>query len=58
MEAIRLELMTANYWEHYRYFHELTQSLPLDHPKRHKYYETIERLSKELNDFKDAIKTK
>ncbi len=34
MKAIELELLEANYWEHFKFAKDLSLYLPLNHPKR------------------------
>jgi len=48
MDKIKLELLEANYWEHFKYAKDLSLFLPLDHPKRTKIEKEINKIREEI----------
>jgi len=49
---IKLEILEASYWEHYKYAKDLSLYLPLKHPKRLLLEEEINKLIEEINKLK------
>ena len=43
-DQIKLELRTANYWEHFKYEADLARFLPPEHPKRQELVAEYNRL--------------
>jgi hypothetical protein len=43
-----LEILTASYWEHFKYAKELAQYLELNHPKRIKIEAELNKILKEI----------
>lgn len=51
-DAIKLEILESNYWEHFKYAKDLAYYLPIDHPKRKKAETEVNRLSEEIRKLK------
>ena len=47
-EKLKLEILNANYWEHFKYAKDLAGFLDFDHPKR-------KRIETKLNEMVDEI---
>ena len=45
-----LEILKANYWEHFKYAKDLQLILPLKHPKRVKYETILNEMILEINE--------
>ncbi|NJO63437.1 MAG: hypothetical protein HC836_36095 [Richelia sp. RM2_1_2] len=58
MNKHRIQILEANYWEHYKFAKDIAMFLPIDDPKRIIYNEELDRLLKELNELKDATNKK
>ncbi len=57
MANIKLEILQANYWEHFKFAKELGMYLTIDHPQRIKIEEELNKMQKELEQLKnDNIK--
>lgn len=50
--SIKLELLKASYWEHYKAAKDLAMILPVEHPKRKKMEKTVNDLSEEIQNLK------
>ena len=44
MNEIEYEILTYNYWEHFKYLKDVSLILPIDHPKRKK----LEKITNEI----------
>lgn len=53
MEIIRLEILEASYWEHFKIAKDLAMYLPLHHPKRLLLEQELNKMIKEINEIKD-----
>ena len=49
---ISLELLEANYWEHFKFSKELAMYLPLKHPKRIKIDNAMAQMVEQLKELK------
>ncbi len=47
-----LEILEANYWEHFKYAKDLSLFLPLNHSKRVQLEEELSKMIQEINDIK------
>lgn len=47
-----LEILEANYWEHYKYAKDLAQFLPLNNPKRLLLEKEMSKMIEEINNKK------
>lgn len=50
-----LEILEASYWEHYKFAKELALFLPLNHPKRLKVENEMNRLLEKINEKKIKV---
>lgn len=50
-----LEILEASYWEHYKFAKELSLFLPLNHPKRLKVENEMNRLLEKINEKKIKV---
>jgi len=48
-----LEILEYSYWEHFRFAKDIALILPIEHPKRKKVEEELNRLQKRLQELKD-----
>lgn len=55
MKKIKLELLEASYWEHYKMAKDLALYLPLNHPKRAKLEVELNKMIKEINELKNDL---
>jgi hypothetical protein len=53
VQEIRLEILEASYWEHFKFAKDLSLYLPLDHPKRKVLESEINKLLHEINSIKE-----
>lgn len=54
MNEIKLEILTASYWEHFKYAKDLSMVLPLSHPKRVKAEKAVNDIQTEIQALKAA----
>lgn len=47
-----IEILEANYWEHYKFAKDLAMFLPIEHPKRLKIESEMNVLLKKINEIK------
>ncbi len=52
MNQIEIEILTANYWEHFRYAKELSFILPIEHPKRKSLDIEMNKMLEKINKYK------
>lgn len=52
----KLELLQANYWEHFKYAKELAMYLDINHPKRVKIEKATNNMIEEINELKAQCK--
>ncbi len=50
MDSIKHEILSASYWEHFKFAKELSLILPIEHPKRR-------LVNKNLNEISESIKS-
>ena len=50
MNNIKLDILNASYWEHFKFAKDLALILPLDHPKRKRVEAEVDRIQKEILD--------
>lgn len=49
MKQIKLEILEANYWEHYKYAKDISYIFSVSHPKRVQMEETLRIMISEIN---------
>lgn len=49
---IKLEILSSNYWEHFKYAKDLALILPLNHPKRIRIQNALDKMIKEIHSLK------
>lgn len=52
MTQIKLEILEANYWEHFKMAKDIALYLPLNHPKRVKIENEIKKILNTINSLK------
>lgn len=55
MSQIKLEILEASYWEHFKSAKDLASYLPLVHPKRKKLETELNRINEEIHKLKEKI---
>ena len=50
MKEIKLQILNANYWEHFKCAKELAGFLPLNHPKRVRVESELNKMILEINE--------
>ncbi len=48
MEEIRRQILSANYWEHFKFSKELSLILPINHPKRKLIDKNLNEINKRI----------
>ena len=48
----KLEILQANYWEHFKFAKELAMYLPVDDPQRVRIENELNKMQKELEELK------
>ena len=56
MAANKLEILEANYWEHYKFLKDVSMFLPLDDPKRVNLEKELSNMLKQINEIKNELK--
>ena len=56
--SIRLELLEYSYWEHFKMAKDLEKMLPLDHPKRIKIENELNKIALEMAELEKKQKSK
>lgn len=51
-----IEILEYSYWEHFRYAKDIALILPIEHPKRKKVEDELNKLQKRLQELKDNKK--
>ena len=51
-----IEILEYSYWEHFRFAKDIALILPIEHPKRKKVEDELNRLQKRLQELKDNKK--
>jgi len=49
---IKLQILEANYWEHYKYAKDLSFIFPIDHPKRLLLESNLNNMLEQINKLK------
>jgi len=49
MSDSQIEILLANYWEHFKFAKDLAMIYPIDHPKRIKVENEVNEIQKLLN---------
>lgn len=52
MNEIKLEILTASYWEHFKMAKDLALTVPIGHPKRVKIENALNEIQAEINELK------
>lgn len=58
MSSIRLQILEANYWEHFKFQKDLAGFYPINHPKRIMVYTVMRVLLEEINHLKNVTQEK
>ena len=53
---IRLEIMLANYWEHFKISKDLSLIYPVDHPRRKEVETSMAELQAEIHKLETELK--
>ena len=48
-----IEILEYSYWEHFRFAKDIALILPIEHPKRKKVEDELNKLQKRLQELKD-----
>jgi len=56
MDRIRIEILEYNYWEHFKAIKDIALILPIEHPKRKKLENEVNKILKELHELKSVGK--
>lgn len=51
-----IEILEYSYWEHFKYAKDVALILPIEHPKRKKVEDELNKLQKRLQELKDKNK--
>jgi hypothetical protein len=51
-ENIKLQILEANYWEHYKHAKDLSFIFPIDHPKRLLLESNLNNMIEQINKLK------
>lgn len=51
-----IEILEYSYWEHFRFAKDIALILPIEHPKRKKVEDELNKLQKRLQELKDKNK--
>ena len=54
MDRIRIEILEYNYWEHFKAIKDIALILPIEHPKRKKLENEVNKILKELHELKSV----
>ena len=52
IDDLELEILSANYWEHFKFAKDIALILPLKHPKRVKLAIELNEMSDKMNNLK------
>lgn len=55
-QTIKLQILEANYWEHFKFAKDISFFLPLDHPTRLKLELELSKMIQEINQIKSEQK--
>ncbi len=56
MNAIEIEILEYNYWEHFKHAKDLGLILPIGHPKRVSLENELTKISNKIHNLKNAHK--
>ena len=54
MDRIRIEILEYSYWEHFKALKDIALILPIEHPKRKKLENEVNKILKELHELKSV----
>ena len=52
MDSIKIEILEYSYWEHFKALKDIALILPIEHPKRKKLENEVNKILKELHELK------
>ena len=54
MDSIKIEILEYSYWEHFKALKDIALILPIEHPKRKKLENEVNKILKELHELKSV----